>query len=161
MFSPDALTLLISRVSAAGEILRGEAGSGGWQRIRDAGCHLDGAHVDLVLQRIGEVVVADGIIVVHGKVRCDRCLDPTPWTARIGVRIGVAESEEAVEKVDPDRDPVLSHNGVLDLQEWLEEEVLLSLPMAPRCVEWEAGCCPVSGVEVPACDAVPQSEERR
>ncbi len=161
MFAPDASTLLISRVSAAGEALRGEADPGSWQRLRDAGCHLDGAHVDLLLQRFGEVVVADGTIAVRGTVRCERCLGFMPWAAEIGVRIGMAESEAAVGKVDPELDPVLSCNGVLDLQEWLEEEVLLALPMVSRCAESGAGCCPVSGVEVPARGAVPQNEERR
>ena len=155
MTAARASTLLISRVSTTGERLHGEPDFGAWLRLQQAVQRLDSVTVDLQLERRGRVVLADGVLRIQGLLRCERCLGAMPWELRQDIQVGIVEVEAALAAVDAQREVVLAPGGTLALQEWLEEEALLALPLLPRCAEWTSGACPVSGVEVPSLDTSP------
>ena len=83
----------------------------------------------------------------------ERCLGDMPCDIRQQVRVGVAETESALAAIDAERELVMAADGKLAVQDWLEEEALLALPLLPRCMEWSSGICPVSGIEVPSLGA--------
>jgi len=119
-----------------------------WQRLHAACLRVDEVYTDLLLSRRGQGVLATGTIRVAALLRCERCLGELPWQAEVSVRTVLATSEATASTVDPAAEQVLAEAGVVDLQDWLEEEVLLSLPLLPRCTQWRGGRCPVSGVTV-------------
>ncbi|MDD3761054.1 MAG: YceD family protein [Acidithiobacillus sp.] len=153
MIAAHVSTLLISRVSEAGDRLIGEPDFARWARLLQAVQRLDLASVDLRLQRRGRVLLIDGELRLQGLLRCERCLGDMPCDIRQQVRVGVADTEAALVAIDAERELVMAADGKLAVQDWLEEEALLALPLLPRCMEWSSGICPVSGIEVPSLGA--------
>ena len=147
MFSAKASRLPIARVSVHGDRLEGVIDPRVWLRLGDALVSVQAVRVDLDLIRRGQVIAADGRIEVLGEIRCERCLGVMPLQLSVTVHSGLAEQECAVTALDPGLEVVLAENGVVAQQSWLEDEVLLALPMIPRCVDWKSGICPVSGLE--------------
>jgi uncharacterized protein len=64
---------------------------------------------------------------------CQRGLHPFPWTcdAQMALRLVASEAEEA--RVLKESEPYLVQDDRLPLRELVEDEVLLALPMTPRC----------------------------
>ncbi|PKY10009.1 hypothetical protein B1757_12030 [Acidithiobacillus marinus] len=147
MFSAKAHSLHIAKVAEVGDTLAGAVDLVLWTRLAAALNRLDAVHAHLELRRTGSVVQAEGVLEVEGEIRCERCLGSMPLALQVPVRSGLAESEAAVVALNPDLDVVLTEKGAVALQTWLEDEVLLALPMVPRCTEWQSGICPVSGLE--------------
>jgi uncharacterized protein len=150
MTAATASTLLISRVSTAGESLVGAPDFCRWTRLAQAMARVDDVVVDLHIERRGRNLQIDGELCLRGLLHCERCLGAMPCDLRQSVHVLVAESEDAA--VDAERELVLAPEGRLAVQEWLEEEALLALPLLPKCEEWTSGVCPVSGIEVPSLD---------
>ncbi len=150
MFAAKVSSLLISRVSPEGDRLAGPVHWQAWERLPKLVRRIDEIQVNIVLRRRGSVVLADGSIHVQAFLGCERCLGDLPWDAEISIAAGLGDSEDAIMAVDAEREPVLSIAGTVAVQDWLEEEVLLALPMLARCNTWKIGICPISGVEVPA-----------
>lgn len=149
MFSAKSATLLISRVSPEGDAVAGEVDLRVWDRLRAALLELRDVQLRLTLSRRGQVVLAEGELQVLGSVLCERCLGAMPLSLRVPLRVGIGESEAAVEALDAELDAVAAANGILDLQTWLEDEALLALPMVPRCEVWVEGPCSVSNLVPP------------
>ncbi|MHB0887116.1 YceD family protein [Acidithiobacillus sp.] len=149
MFSAKSATLLISRVSPEGEAIAGEVDLRGWDRLRAAVLELRDVKLTLTLSRRGQVVLAEGEMQILGSVICERCLGAMPLSLRVPLRVGIGESEAVVAACDPELDAVITANGSLDLQTWLEDEALLALPMVPRCDVWVEGPCSVSNMVPP------------
>ena len=147
MFSAKASSLLIARVSVHGDRLDGDVDLRAWLRLGEALASVQAVHVCLDLVRRGRVVTADGHIELRGEIRCERCMGAMPLQLSVVVHSGLAEQESAVTALDPDLEVVLAEDGVVAQQSWLEDEVLLALPMIPRCVDWKSGVCPVTGLE--------------
>jgi uncharacterized protein len=149
MFSAKSATLLISRVSPEGDAVVGEVDLRVWDRLRAALLELRDVQLRLTLSRRGQVVLAEGELQILGRVLCERCLGAMPLSLRVPLRVGIGESEAAVEALDAELDAVAAANGILDLQTWLEDEALLALPMVPRCEVWVEGPCSVSNTVPP------------
>ena len=147
MFSAKASSLSIARVSVHGERLEGIIDPRSWLRLGEALVSVQTVSVSLDLIRRGQVIAADGQIRVLGEVRCERCTGVMPLPLSVSVHSGLAEQESAVLAMDSTLEVVIAENGVVAQQVWLEDEVLLALPMIPRCAEWKSGICPVSGLE--------------
>ncbi len=147
MFSAKTNSLHLAKVTGPGDRLEGPVDLAAWSRLAAAMAELESVQADIDLQRSGSVVLADGYIEVSGQIRCERCLGNMPLSLKVPVHSGLAATEEMVSTLDPDLDIVLADKGVVALQAWLEDEVLLALPMIPRCAEWQSGTCPVSGLE--------------
>ncbi|MDA8113265.1 MAG: YceD family protein [Acidithiobacillus sp.] len=147
MFSAKASSLPLARVSVHGDRLEGVIDPRLWSRLGEALVSVQAVSVYLDLIRRGQVIAADGRIEVLGEIRCERCMGAMPLQLSVTVHSGLAERESAVTALDPELEVVLAENGVVAQQSWLEDEVLLALPMIPRCAEWKSGVCPVSGLE--------------
>ena len=147
MFSAKTNSLHLTKVTGHGDRLEGPVDLTAWSRLAAAMAKLESVQADLDLHRTGSVVLAEGLINVSGQIRCERCLGNMPLSLKVPVHSGLAETEEMVSTLNPDLDIVLADKGVVALQAWLEDEVLLALPMIPRCAEWQSGACPVSGLE--------------
>ena len=71
---------------------------------------------------------------------CQRCLNPMPYAVDVERTLYLARNEAEMERLDalPDSDAI-QPGTTLDLVELVEDEVLLSLPLAPMHAEGE---CP-------------------
>ncbi len=67
-------------------------------------------------------------------LECQRCLAPMPFAIRIDREFRFAPSEDAAAELDAEDEEhdVLATSRAFDLQELLEDELLLALPIVPR-----------------------------
>jgi uncharacterized protein len=74
------------------------------------------------------------------QLTCQRCLEIFDWPlqAKVDLRLVRSEAEEA--RWLQDYEPYLIEDDRLHLHEMVEDEVLLALPLSPRC----AACAPPS-----------------
>lgn len=66
-------------------------------------------------------------------LQCQRCLRPFEWAADLDLRLIAVADEEAAAGVPRDREPVIVPAGGLDPAALIEDELILALPLAPRC----------------------------
>ena len=77
------------------------------------------------------------------KLVCQRCLNPFDLQLRNEISIGLALSEEEIERLPRHYDPMLLTTDQVSLLALVEDEVLLSVPMVPV---HEDGSCQASGL---------------
>jgi uncharacterized protein len=92
----------------------------------------------------GQLVLVDGIIQGHLKVRCSRCLTP----ADVAVNIPFVErfSEQPVEQEEED-EVHLVQGGQINLDPYFYETIFLEMPSLFFCREDCKGLCPNCGVD--------------
>ena len=64
---------------------------------------------------------------------CQRGLHPYAWTCGLVPRLRLVTSEAEEARVLKDCEPYLVQDDVLPIRELVEDEVLLALPIVPRC----------------------------
>ena len=64
-------------------------------------------------------------------LECQRTLQPFEWPAAVDVRLGLLGNEDDAAALPGDCEPVLLEHGCLDLQQVIEDELLLALPLVP------------------------------
>jgi len=64
---------------------------------------------------------------------CQRGLHPYAWTCGLTPRLRLVTSEAEEARVLKDCEPYLVRDDVLPVRELIEDEVLLALPIVPRC----------------------------
>ncbi|MGB9129927.1 MAG: YceD family protein [Thiobacillus sp.] len=86
-------------------------------------------------------------LAVSGEVQltCQRCLGSMPYTVEVERTLYLARNEAEMERLDalPDSDAIQA-GEILSLVDLVEDEVLLSLPLATMHAEGE---CPVPGAQ--------------
>ncbi len=86
-------------------------------------------------------------VSINGEVEltCQRCLGSMPYTVRLGRTLYLARNEAELERLDalPDSDAIQAGEQ-LSLVELVEDEVLLSLPLALMHAEGE---CSIRGAQ--------------
>ena len=87
---------------------------------------------------------------------CQRCLNAFEWPVDVDVELRLVQSEAEEARVLEQADPFLVEDDKLPLVEIVENEVLLALPMMPRCSECEAAAA--EEAEAPAKNAEPEPE---
>lgn len=148
MLKADAKLLDLRRISSQGDEMAGEVETAAMGRLRELLISLSPtAQVKLHWQPDRGIVRVDGEIRATAEIECQRCLGPMPLALVAQVHAGTAQSEALITRVDPTLDPVLVEDERLNLPAWVEDELLLSLPMIPMCQAWQGGVCPVSGIE--------------
>jgi uncharacterized protein len=76
---------------------------------------------------------------LHGEIRgrlpltCQRGLHPFEWDCDVALSLALVGSEGEEEKLLKDTESYRVEDDELPLRELVEEEVLLALPMMPRC----------------------------
>ena len=82
---------------------------------------------------------ASGAAWLGGEIRgtlsltCQRGLHPFAWACDLKPRLRLVSSEAEEARVLKDGEPYLVQDDVLPVRELVEDEVLLALPIAPRC----------------------------
>ncbi len=161
------------RAGAAGEVLSGSLAAAALPRLRALAPPVEPlqARLDFVLQA-GSPGVVRISARVSGRctVTCQRCLEPMVLPCQVESTLLVVPDEVSARTVAGDLEALVSAPGqALDLVALVEDEVMLSLPFAPRhdpgqCPpEALAAAGPVGGVEQAGCagaDAAPDSEGR-
>lgn len=86
-------------------------------------------------------------LAVSGEVQltCQRCLGSMPYKVEVERTLYLARNEAEMERLDalPDSDAIQA-GEILSLVDLVEDEVLLSLPLATMHAEGE---CPVPGAQ--------------
>jgi uncharacterized protein len=82
------------------------------------------------VNRTGSEITVTGTLGASFQIQCARCLDPIPWTLEINDFCQILSVPE---------------DSVADLTPLIREDIILSLPLAPRCELDSAGRCPRSG----------------
>lgn len=86
-------------------------------------------------------------------LQCRRCLQAFEWTLDLGIELRLVYSDADEARVLEQADPYRVEDDQLPLAEIVEDEVLLALPMMPRCSSCEAaGAAADSAVEEPVAE---------
>lgn len=100
--------------------------------------------VDLHARVVSDTLTVDGKLQTQVAYRCSRCL--TDYQDELTVDF----SEQFVRKTskelteEDERNPIVGDQ--IELDPFLEQEILLAIPYSPLCNEECAGLCPVCGV---------------
>lgn len=95
--------------------------------------------VDLSAEKDGGGSWLRGTIKGDLQLVCQRGLHPMPWTCDLVTELRLVHSEADEEKFLKDSEPYLVQDDVLPLRDLVEDEVLLALPMLPRCEDPDCG----------------------
>ena len=68
---------------------------------------------------------------------CHRCLKPFDWELRVPMALRLVKTEAEETQAMHEYDPYLVQDDQLSLHEIVEDELLLALPMMPRCKSCE------------------------
>jgi uncharacterized protein len=79
------------------------------------------------------------------RMACQVCLGPVDWSFRLPVELALVRTEEEEERLLASAEPCLVSDDRLALHEIVSDEVLLALPMMPRCATCENTRPPDSG----------------
>lgn len=116
----------------------GELALGSFERLRellvdDAGVLQVELHAEksLGVKRLQGTV--DGTLALT----CQRCDARIAWPLQIDIDLRLVETEEEEQAVLHEADPYLVQDDRLPLREIVEDEILLALPMLPRCESCE------------------------
>ena len=106
-------------------------------------------HIQLTIKPEADIVTVEGNLEIDMELACSRCLESTnshlsiPFAEQFKPVAKYSESEEEAE------DDIIEIAGdVLDLQTFVEEYVLLSMPFIPLCKEECKGLCPQCGTDL-------------
>ncbi|MCX8092758.1 MAG: DUF177 domain-containing protein [Candidatus Goldbacteria bacterium] len=90
------------------------------------------------------VVIAEGIISGNIKMDCSRCLEEFKY--KIDNKFTVIFKEKKLMKKDDIETDVFPYeNNIIDLFEFINQALIMEIPMKPLCAHSCAGLCPVCG----------------
>jgi len=99
--------------------------------------------IDLFFSREGRLAKIEGKIETHLRLVCQNCLQAIAWPVQAEVRLGVVNSLEQVDRLPPGFEPLFVEEAKILLQDIIEDELLLNLPLYPKhpepCVAQDTG----------------------
>jgi uncharacterized protein len=84
-----------------------------------------------------------GTVSAQLQLQCQRCLNPMRFPVNAELHLAMVWSEDKIPSLPSRFDGLVVGEGLCDLHELVEEELLLALPLAPRHVEQD--CAMLSG----------------
>lgn len=72
-----------------------------------------------------------GRVTGTGRLICQRCLEPFDWAFDQPVDVALVGSDEEAAALPEMIDPMVVERGQLVVLDWLEDEVLLAVPLVP------------------------------
>ncbi|PTU33207.1 YceD family protein [Stenotrophobium rhamnosiphilum] len=115
--------------------------------------------VDLLACKIIGLPALTGVVEGPLKLECSRCNKPYQLGLRHELDLRLVSSEEEEQRLMQDCEPYWVQDDELALRDLLEDELLLALPMLPRCDSCENI---VNGIGAGATEsAAPKQEPRR
>jgi uncharacterized protein len=98
----------------------------------------------------------EGEVAGRLHLECRVCGERFAWVLKAPVRLALAMNEEEEERLMEQGEPVLVRDDRLPLHQIVEDEVLLALPMMPRCPACENARRPEGDDAPPAQGAEPR-----
>lgn len=89
--------------------------------------------VDLEVARESSGAWLSGAIRGNLSLTCQRGLHPYPWECSLTPRLRLVASEAEEKQALEDCEPYLVQDDQLPVRDLVEDEVLLALPIVPRC----------------------------
>ncbi len=86
---------------------------------------------------------------------CQRCLAPMPWPLNVQFRLGLVRSEAQAESLPDEYEPLLVPEEGLLTSGWVEDELILALPLVP--LHSDLYQCEANGFTLP--DPAPPAEQ--
>ena len=135
---PIPQTVRASTAVAQQQAYRGSLAVRGFERLATALASDEGElQIDLQAHRMAGHAVLDGSIGGTLSLRCVRCDAAYEWPVQVDLAVRLVDSEEEEQAVLHEADPYLVQDDQLPLRELVEDELLLALPMLPRCESCE------------------------
>ncbi|MGI9228701.1 MAG: YceD family protein [Gammaproteobacteria bacterium] len=121
----------LSQLADANETLSGIVQVGAMGRLRSAVMQVTGpVAVNITFSRDDDAAIyLSGDCRVTVGVQCQRCLLPMQLELHSDIAIVVVNDEAGIEQVQAE--PLINPGNKLDLTEFVEDEILLALPIAP------------------------------
>jgi len=105
---------------------------GGFVRLRDSLARPDGqAAVEFRFHAAGAYPALEGAVRVRAWLVCQRCLKEFQAALESPVRVAFVARDAEAGRVPDAYDAVIAPGGRLALEEFVEEELLLALPLVP------------------------------
>lgn len=107
--------------------------------------------LELYLERLGDSINIQGALHGEAVMPCGRCLGDYPhklsgnFTLKATPKSSEKRYEKEVELFESDLDDFPYEGNTLDLRELVQEQVILTLPLAPLCRDDCRGLCPQCG----------------
>ncbi len=116
---------------------------------------LSASHLTGRLRRVGEQVVVEAACKLDLQAPCSSCLEKfdmeVPVKFMVTLQPAPAKARQLPSELElglEDLDEIFYHDGVLDLRDVLREQIILSLPMFPKCSDNCQGLCPTCGANL-------------
>jgi uncharacterized protein len=104
----------------------------GFSRLRDSLARLDGfAVVDFHFHPAGAYPAVEGAVRARAWLVCQRCLQEFQAALESPVRLAFVPRDAEAGRVPDDYDALTAPGGRIALEELVEEELLLALPLVP------------------------------
>ena len=121
-----------SRALAREERFNGPLDPAGLDRLAEF--EPEALHADLQVRvDVGRQGWLEGQVSGRLHLECRICGERFAWSLQAPVKLALAMSEEDEERLMDQGEPVLVREDRLPLHQIVEDEVLLALPMMPRC----------------------------
>jgi uncharacterized protein len=141
---PLPATVSADRAIARGEQFEGELPAERLERLAEFAPGTVGGTLT-ASRDVGGQAWLKGEVSATLRLQCQVCLAPYDWKFRSPVELALVRNEEEEERLLAAADPWLVTDDRLALHEILSDEVLLGLPMMPRCAACENARPPDSG----------------
>ncbi len=127
-------TIRVSSATAHAERYEGELALASMPRVVDLLARSTGAvRVQLQAHLVNGVASLSGEIGGDLALSCRRCDKTYPWPLRAQLDLRLVHSEAQVRELMQEVEVLQVENDELPLREMIEDEILLALPMLPRC----------------------------
>ena len=121
------------RFADHGVMLQGHVLLKDMHRLR-SGLYSDAGEVFLHLQfGVDEqgIRFLKGDYETHLMLQCQRCMGTFPYLAKGSFKLGIVEGDDEAIKLPTVYDPVIAKGGILVLQDVIEDELIVNLPLVP------------------------------
>jgi len=147
----------------------GVPGAHGRYLVDETICPVDGLEVvgpvtgEITVQNTGLLMVVLGQLRATVRTNCVRCLRPTEEPLAIEIEEefaseGAPPEVDTIDREDPERSAI--HDYVLDVREFVRQQVAVNVPMSSLCRPDCRGLCPNCGRNLNdgPCDCAPEAE---
>ena len=118
---------------------------------------------EITVQNTGQLLLVRGRLRATVRMNCVRCLTPTEEPIAMAIEeefaaAGAPADVDTIDREDPERSAL--HDYVLDVREFVRQQVAINTPMASLCRPDCQGLCPTCGrnLNEGPCDCQPEGD---
>ena len=133
MLQDQSLTIEPEKIALSGDVLSGKVFLKSMPRLSE----YTEIHDELAIYKLEFLKCDNGVTQIMGDIStslitlCQRCLTNFTINIKIPVSIGIIKNKEDIALLKDDLEPFLAEDNTVSLQQLIEEEILLSLPISP------------------------------